>query len=85
MTDSTPAPTAPPNPDAAASRVPEFNPGKPVAQKAPANAKDADATGYAVYDETLAQFTSSVYADRKDAEAARKDGPESHSLKVVRV
>lgn len=43
------------------------------------------ATGYAVYDETLARFVTGVHAKAADAEAEAGDAPEGHEHETRKV
>jgi hypothetical protein len=82
MTDTTTPPAFEPDPNDPPVEIPAD---VPPPGTAPADIDADKATGYCVYDETLARFVGGVHTDRKAAQAAAKDGPESHSLKVVRV
>lgn len=60
-----------------------MRPGKPEPVEAPDDVDEDTATGYAVYDRTLARFVTPVTTDKPSSPA--KAVAKGHSYKVVRV
>lgn len=72
-----------PTPDPSAAPV-VTEPAPPVETEPPTLPKGAESSGYAVYDKTLARFTTGVLS-KADADKAAASGPDGHTLTVVKV
>lgn len=59
-------------------------PAPPVETEPPTLPEGAESSGYAVYDKTLAKYVTGVFSE-KDAKKAADNGPEGHTLTVVKV